>query len=287
MEMRRPLVKIVTDSAADFEPWELKEKNIEFAPLSVVFGEKEYKENIDITKDEFYHFLKTEKEMPRTSQPSPQIYIDFIEEAKKNDDDIIIITISSGLSGTYQSVVATKELVGYDRCYVVDSLNGTGGERMVVEYAIRLRDEGKTAAEIVEKITELRSRVVLYTVMDTLEYLHRGGRISHTVYKIGSLAHIKPIMHVSKEGRAEIPAKTMGISKGIDFVVKHVEKDMPNEDFPFYIMFTENRKNGEILRDRLEKIGIKVPEERIIPVGAVVGTHIGPGACAVVYIGKE
>ena len=225
--------------------------------------------------------------MPRTSQPSPQDYLDIIDEARENGDDVIIVTISSGLSGTYQSVVATKELACYDRCYVVDSLNGTGGERMIVEYAVRLRDEGVSAKEIVEKISALRSRVVLYTVMDTLEYLHRGGRISSTVYKIGSIAHIKPIMHVSKEGKAEIPAKTMGISKGIDFVVKHVEKDMPDEDFPFYVMFTEDRKNGEILRERLEKIGVSVPENRIIPVGAVIGTHIGPGACAVVYIGKE
>lgn len=281
------MIKIVTDSAADFEPRELKEKNIEVVPLSVIFGEKEYKENIDLSKEEFYELLKKEKDMPRTSQPSPQDYLDLIDEARENGDDIIIVTISSGLSGTYQSVAATKELSGYDRCYVVDSLNGTGGERMIVEYAVRLRDEGVSAKKIVEKISALRERVVLYTVMDTLEYLHRGGRISGTVYKIGSIAHIKPIMHVSKEGKAEIPAKAMGTSKGIDFVVRHVEKDMPDEDFPFYIMFTENRKNGEILRERLEKIGVFVPKERIIPVGAVIGTHIGPGACAVVYIGKE
>ncbi len=281
------MIRIVADSAADFEPWELKEKNIDCVPLSVIFGDKEYKENIDLTKERFYELLRSEKEMPRTSQPSPQDYLDIIDEARENGDDVIIVTISSGLSGTYQSVVATKELAGYDRCYVVDSLNGTGGERMIVEYAVRLRDEGVSAKEIVEKISALRSRVVLYTVMDTLEYLHRGGRISGTVYKIGSIAHIKPIMHVSKEGKAEIPAKTMGTSKGIDFVVKHVEKDMPDEDFPFYVMFTEDRKNGEILRERLEKIGVSVPKNRIIPVGAVIGTHIGPGACAVVYIGKE
>lgn len=281
------MIRIVTDSAADFEPWEIKEKNIECVPLSVIFNDTEYKENVDISKERFYELLKTESGMPRTSQPSPQDYIDLIEKAKKDGEDIIIVTISSGLSGTYQSVVATSELCGYERCHVVDSLNGTGGERMIVEYAVRLRDEGKSAEEIVEKISKLRERVVLYTVMDTLEYLHRGGRISSAVYKIGSLAHIKPIMHVSKEGKAEIPAKTMGTSKGIDFIVKHVGKDMPDEDFPFYIMFTENRKNGEILRERLEKIGVFVPEERIIPVGAVIGTHIGPGACAVVYIGKN
>lgn len=281
------MVRIVTDSAADFESWELEKMNIKAVPLSVIFGETEYKENIDITKERFFELLKSEKVMPHTSQPSPQDYLDLIEEARENDDDIIIITISSGLSGTYQSVVATKELAGYEKCYVIDSLNGTGGERMSVEYAVRLRDEGKSAKEIVEKVSAIRERVVLYTVMDTLEYLHRGGRISSTVYKIGSIAHIKPIMHVSREGKAEIPAKAMGTSKGIDFVVKHVEKDMPDEDFPFYIMFTENRKNGEILRERLEKIGVFVPEERIIPVGAVVGTYIGPGACAVVYIGKE
>ena len=150
------MIRIVTDSAADFEPWELEEKNIKAVPLSVIFGDKEYKENIDLTKERFYELLKTEETMPRTSQPSPQDYIDLIEEARENNDDIIIVTISSGLSGTYQSVAATKELVGYDRCYVVDSLNGTGGERMIVEYAVRLRDEGKKAKEIVEKISALR-----------------------------------------------------------------------------------------------------------------------------------
>ena len=91
------MVRIVTDSAADFEPWELEQKNIKAVPLSVIFGEKEYKENIDLTKDDFYKLLKSEKEMPRTSQPSPQDYLDLIDEAREKGDDIIIITISSGV----------------------------------------------------------------------------------------------------------------------------------------------------------------------------------------------
>ncbi|MBQ2899677.1 MAG: DegV family EDD domain-containing protein, partial [Oscillospiraceae bacterium] len=111
------MIKIVTDSAADFEPWELEKKNIECVSLSVIFGEKAYKENIDLSKERFYELLKSESEMPRTSQPSPQDYIDLIEKAREDGDDIIIITISSGLSGTYQSAAATAELCGYERCH--------------------------------------------------------------------------------------------------------------------------------------------------------------------------
>jgi len=281
------LVRIITDSAADFEPIELERLNVECVPLSVIFGNKEYKENINITKDQFYTMLKQNGAMPRTAQPAPQEFADHILAAKAAEDDAVIITISSGLSGTYQGAVLAQSIANYDRCYVIDSLNGTGGERVLVEYAVRLRDMGKSGKEIAEAITEARSRVVLYTCMDTLEFLHRGGRISHTAYTIGSIAHIKPIMHVDKSGRPEIPAKVLGIRKGIEYLCKKVSDIPPDPEFDIYVMYTADRSNGEKLAQRLGEMGYVIPSQRIVPVGAVVGAHIGPGACAVVYIAKK
>ncbi len=281
------MVRIITDSAADFEPTELEQMNISCIPLSVYFENTEYQENIDLTKDQFYRYLIQKNSFPHTSQPSPQIFADQIQSAKESGDGVVIITISSGLSRTYQGAVLAKNITEYENCYIIDSLNGTGGERMLVEYAVKLRDMGKNAREIVSAVENLRSRVVLYACMDTLEYLHRGGRISHTTYTIGSFAHIKPILHVDKEGRAEIPAKTLGLRKGMDYMCRKLETIPPDEDFPLYVMFTYDRSNGEKLADRIRGMGYTIPDNRIIPVGAAIGTHIGPNACGIVYIAKE
>lgn len=278
------MIRIATDSAVDFEPAEFEKYKIDCIPLSVNFGEREYKENIDLSKEKFYELLEEAEELPRTAQPSPQVFIELIEEAKEAGDDIIIVLLSSGISGTYQSALAIKEMVGYERCFIVDSKSATGGQRMVVEYAAKLRDEGRSAEEIAEKISALHEKIVLYACMDTLENMYKGGRISHTVYKIGSFAHIKPIIQLSEDGKVEVPAKAMGMAKGIDFMCKKAEKQPYDKSFPFYVMYTEERINGEKLRDKLRDQGIFVPDERIIPVGAAIGTHVGAKACGLVYV---
>ena len=127
------MIRIATDSAVDFEPAEFEKYRIDCIPLSVNFGEREYKENIDLSKEKFYELLGKTDELPRTAQPSPQGFIELIEEAKEAGDDIIIILLSSGISGTYQSALAIKEMVGYERCFIVDSKSATGGQRMVVD----------------------------------------------------------------------------------------------------------------------------------------------------------
>lgn len=280
------MVRIITDSSADFEPAELEKMNIGCIPIPVTFGEREYRETVDLSKELFYELLEKE-EFPHTSQPSPQEFIDVFNSVKKSGDEAVIILLSSALSGMYNSALVTKSMMGCENCYIVDSLSGTGGQRMIVEYAVKLRDEGKSAGEIAEKIEALRKRVVLYACMDTLEYLHKGGRISGTVFRVGSIARIKPIIHLEEDGTIGIPAKAMGMNKGMEFMCRRVEKRMPDEDFPFYVMYTKDRENGEILRDKLKTLGIGVPDERIIPVGAAIGTHIGPKACGLVYIAKE
>lgn len=260
--------------------------NITCIPLTVFFGETEYQENVNLTKDLFYKLLDETGEFPKTSQAAPQILMSILEEAKASGNETIYITLASALSGTYQSALMAKEMLEYDDSYMIDSQNATGGQRMLVEYAVKLRDAGKTAAEIVSAVEALRHRIVLYACMDTLEYLYRGGRISHTVYKLGNLAQIKPIIRVAPDGSIEVPAKAMGMRKGIDFLCKRLEQQ-PDDAFPLYVMYTGNRSNGEILADRIRAMGIAVPDSCIINVGAAIGSHIGPNACGLVYVAAE
>lgn len=281
------MVRIITDSAADFEPAEMERMGIFCIPLTVIFGEKAYQENVDLSKDQFYRLLAGSVENPKTAQPSPQLFMDLLEDAKAHGDEAVYITLSSALSGTHQSAVMTRNLVGHDGAYVVDGRNATGGQRILVEYAVKLRDEGKNAAQIAEAVESLRGRITLFACMDTLEYLYRGGRISQTVYKLGSLAQIKPIISLDREGKVIIPAKAMGMRKGIDYMCKQLEQKPSDGSLPLYVMYTHNRTNGEALAKRVREMGYDVPDSRIINVGAAIGTHIGPDACGLVYVAAE
>ena len=279
------MVRLITDSAADLEICEYEKLNITCIPLTVFFGDREYQENVNLSKDQFYELLAS-GEYPKTAQASPQILLDLFEEAKEAGEEAVYITLSSALSGTYQSACAAKQMAEYDGCYVVDGKNATGGQRMLLEYAAKLRDEGKSAREIIAGVESLNGRIVLYACMDTLEYLYRGGRISQTVYKLGTLAQVKPIIRVSDEGKVEVPAKGMGMKKGTDYLCKRLEERKPDADFPVYVMYTADRANGVTLAEKFRAMGYEIPDARIINVGAAIGSHIGPNACGMVYISE-
>jgi len=280
------MVRIITDSAADFEPNELEQMQISCIPLKVLFGTEEYEENIDLSKPQFYDKMLETGAVPKTSQAAPQVLADLFAEAKAAGDEAIYFTLSSALSGTWQSAMFIREDVGYEGAYVVDTRNATGGQRMLVEHAVKLRDEGKSAAEIVAAVEELRGRIVLYACINTLEYLYKGGRISHLSYTLGTLAQIKPIIHVDHHGRVDIPAKAMGMRKGMDHLCKQADAKKPDPDFPLYVMYTDDRSVAETLAVRLAEHGHAIHEKHIIQVGAAIGSHIGPKACGLVYVGK-
>ena len=279
------MVRIITDSSADLEPREYAQLNITCIPLTVFFGDTEYQENVNLTKDQFYELLYSGS-LPKTAQPSPQILLDLFEDAKQAGDEAIYFSISSAISGTYQTACATKELVEYDGCYVFDSKNATGGLRVLLEQAVRLRDAGKTAREIMEGVASIQNKIVLYACMDTLEYLYRGGRISQTVYKLGTLAQVKPIIRVTEEGAIEVPAKAMGMRKGMDMLCKKVEAQKPSKDHSFYAMYTGERSNSVALAEKFRSMGYDIPDEKIINVGAAIGSHVGPNACGMVYVAE-
>ena len=280
------MVRIITDSAADLEPREYACLNVTCIPLRVAFGDKEYLENVDLSKEKFYELLLGSEEFPKTSQASPAVLEELFADAKKNGDEAIYITLSSALSGTYQTACMICEDAEYDGAYVFDSRNATGGQRMIVEYACRLRDEGKNAAEMIAGLESIRDRVELYACVNTLEYLHKGGRISHAVYTLGSLAQIKPIISVNEEGRVMLPAKVMGMRKGMDYLCKRLAARKPDDDHPVYVMYTNNRSVAETLAQRMAANGWEIPDGRIIQVGAAIGAHVGPDACGIVYIGE-
>ena len=277
------MVRIITDSAADFEPFELEKWNITCIPLSVALDGRQYMENVDLSKDQFFALLTSTQDTPKSSQPSPELLMNLFAEAKAAGDEALYISLSSALSGTYQTAVMTCEDAESEDCYVFDSLNATGGQRLLVEYAVRLRDEGKCAKEIVAALETIRDKIVLFACIDTLEYLYRGGRISQTVYKLGTMAQVKPIIRVSEEGTIEVPAKAMGMRKGMDFLCKRLESQKPSADHRMYVMYTADRTIGETLAQKLTALGYEIPDSQIVQVGAAIGSHIGPNACGIVY----
>ena len=281
------MVRIITDSAADFEIQELQRMNITCIPLTVSFGEASFQDGLELTKPKFYEMLTQSGIFPQTAQPAPALLEEIFTAAHEAGDEAVYITLSSGLSGTYQTARMICEDLAFEGCHVVDSRNAAGGQRLLVEHACKLRDEGKTASEIVAAVENLRSRVRLYACINTLEYLYRGGRISHTVYKVGSMAQIKPIITLDEEGKVHVPGKAMGMRKGMDTLCKYVQSHEPDGAFPLYLMCTDQRSAAEALGQRMVSHGCGSGSEPIVSVGAAIGTHIGPEACGLVYIEKE
>ena len=278
------MVRIITDSAADFEPQELKKHNITCVPMQISFDVNEYKENENLTKTQFYELLENSESFPKTSQPTPHDFEVLLEGFMENGDECIIITISSALSGTYQNAFLVKNMLDYKNCYVVDSLNATAGQRLLVDYAVKLRDEGKASKDIFDELEILKTKVKLYACVDTLEYLHKGGRLSKTAYTVGTLANIKPVIRISEEGKVEVSSKAMSMKGGISTVAKKLQTYTPNLNYPIYIVYSNNRKNGDLLLEAIQKHEFEISPQNIINIGATIGAHVGSNACGVVFV---
>jgi len=280
------VVRIITDSAADYEKEELINKDIICLPMTILFGEKEYRQNVNISKKEFFERLADSEVFPKTSQPTPFEVEDVFKKLKDMGDECVVITISSGLSGTYQSVCLLKETAEIENAYIVDSRNATAGERILVDVAVKMRDEGKSAKEIYEKLEVLKHKVALLGCVDTLEYLYKGGRLSKTAYTVGTMANVKPVITVTDEGKVEVCHKVLSMRRGIKYMVESMEKNPPDTDYPIYAVYSYDSKNGEILKKKIEETGYKIGEDRFFEIGPVIGAHVGRGACGVIYIEK-
>lgn len=281
-------IRIVTDSGADLESYEYQELQVELIPIPMTLDGTTYLADASFDKNDFFHMLKEAESFPTTSQPSPGQFQAVFEDARQKGDDLIYITLSSGLSGTYQSACMIRDLEEYGNVYVVDSLTATLGQKLLVLEAVRLRQQGKTAREIAETLESIRDRVRIYAGIDTLEYLYKGGRLSRASASIGTLARIKPVIAVNEEGKIQLIGKGLGIGKAISIVNGFVEKMPPDPNYPILCVYSGNTDNLTELRGKAEKVlGLHVPDTQCFSLGPVIGAHIGEGAFGFIYISKE
>ena len=276
-------VKFIIDSASDLLPSECKKLGVTHVPLTVRFGENEFADAVDLSHKKFYKMLTSGKEEhPTTSQVTPAAWASAMEEVVENGDTAVVITISSKLSGTYQSAcIAAEDFEG--KVFVVDSMTATIGERLLLQYGIELVNEGLDAATVAAKLDAVKDRIRIYGRLDTLEYLRKGGRISGATAVVGSMLNIKPLISV-QDGVVQNVAKARG-PKAADKQLRELIAKSGGIDFskPLCAAYSGNEDDNlkTFLADSTDILcGTEAP---IATVGCVIGAHVGPGAVAMAY----
>lgn len=279
-------IRIIVDSASDMTDKE--SKYLKVLPLTVGFGDVEYQDGVTLSTEEFYKKLDACSELPKTSQITPFVFTEAIQEILDAGETPIVITLSSKLSGTYNSAkIAASDFD--EEVYVIDSGNVSAGERIIVEYALRLIDEGKTAREIVDAVEAVKSKACLIATFDTLEYLRRGGRISNISGIVGGMLSIKPVLGI-KDGVLEMLAKARGSKNAANMIIKQIEEfGGIDHTMPYAIVYTglDDSRIRKFAEDNTMILGCNADEIKICTVGSTVGTHAGPGAIGVVFFKQE
>ena len=280
-------VRLIVDSACDILPQTAKQQGVIRLPLIVRFQNEEFADGINLTHEQFYQKLTESKELPKTSQLPPASFAEVFDEIQANHDSAVVITVSAKLSGTYQSaMLAASE---YEDIHVVDSANVCIGERILLEKAIRLRDRGHSASEIAQELEQAKNHIALFALLDTLEYLKKGGRISSTTAFAGELLSIKPLVSV-EAGEVKLVGKARGMKRGNQLLNEYISHCEIAADEPFYLAYSgvDDARLQHYLADS-NSFFSDTPKEAlpISTVGCVIGTHVGPGAIAVAFFRKS
>ena len=279
-------VRIITDSASDLTPPYRAEVTV--LPMTVTFGTEEFQDGVNLNHRQFYEKLIEGEDLPTTSQISPAQFEEAFSQAVETGETVVAVVLSSKLSGTYQSAcMAAGEFPG--KVFVVDSENATIGERVLVERALQLVDEGLEASAIAAQLDREKEDIRLVALLDTLEYLKRGGRVSASVALVGGLLAIKPVVAV-REGEVVVLGKARGSKNGNNLLVQEIQKTGG-------VDFTRPYKLGyagldDSLLQKYIQDSAKLWEGRVdaLPIGTVggtIGTHVGPGAIAVAFFQKR
>lgn len=280
-------VRIITDSSCDLSQEEAKALDITIIPLRVAIGEDEYLDGVELDSKTFFEKLPSFSEFPKTSQVIPATYEEYYSDATMNGDEVICITLSSELSGCYQSaIIASEDFEG--KVYVIDSRTASASIAVLVEYACQLRSQGKSAKEMYDILEEAKGKLRLIALLDTLEYLKKGGRISAAAALAGELLSIKPVIAV-EDGPVHMLGKARGTKNGRNLLTDFIEKKGPIDfNKPYCVIYSgvepvaledylENHK--DIYQGKVSHI----PRRRI---GCAIGSHIGPGAIGVVFFAE-
>lgn len=278
--------RIIIDSTVDISP-ALRDRFITI-PVTVRFGEEEYEDGVTITHSEFYEKLVESDVLPKTSQPSPALFAQAYEEVVNGGEEAVVLTIASELSGTCQSAtLAAQDFEG--KIYVVDTKNAAIGSGILAELALRFADEGMSAKEIAGKMEAEKEHICLVALLDTLEYLKKGGRISKTEAFAGGLLSIKPVIGV-KDGVVVTLGKARGSKQGNNLLVQEIQKAGGVDfDKPVLLGYTglSDALLQKYIRDSASLWEESTQELSSVIIGSAIGTHAGPGAIAAAFFKKN
>ena len=265
-------VQLIVDSASDLTAEEAKALGVKLIPIPINFGEHEYLSGVNITQEEFYNKLASCKELPTTSQPAPYEFEKAFQEVKDAGDEAVVLCISSALSGTYQSAIAIAQ--EYSDCvWVVDTLSVTIGQRLLLDYALQLREKGYNAQRLAEEIENAKTRLTVYGIVNTLDYLVKGGRLSKAAGAAGTLLGIRPVLTV-RDGVLQVISKARGVKAAHAALNKLVEETPQDPNMPAMIAHTGT--DDADLTAFLETADLKWSMVPRGIVGSTVGTHTGP-----------
>lgn len=277
-------IRILTDSACDIMQDEAKRLGIDILPLHTTFGGTEYRDGYDLTHDEFFEKLIESDVLPTTSQIAPYEYEQAFETVRAAGDTAVCITLSSKLSGCCQS--ARIAAADYADCIrVVDSKNASLGQQILIRYAVSLRDAGKTADEIADALEEKKNSLRLIALLDTLEYLKKGGRISSAAAIAGTLLSIKPVIAL-EDGAVVMLGKARGSKNGNNMLSKLIQQS-GGVDFSMPYTLAYSGLSDHLLRKYIaDSEALWRGQTETLPVttiGSAIGTHIGPGAIGAAF----
>ncbi len=277
-------IVIYCDSSCDLTVQEYKDLNVKLIPLITTVKEKDYLDRVELQPSEFYEMLKEDGVVPKTTMINPQRFIEEFKEDMEQHKKIIFLSISSGISSSYNSAEVAKEMTEYEDLHVIDTIGASVGAGLLLRKTVEMRDNDNTVEEIIEEITFMKNKMEYLFCPGSLEMLKRGGRISSTKAAIGTILSIKPICHFDK-GYIKMFSKIRGEKALIKFYIKFLEDNGYNPNYKFAIGHANNIKLVNALKEALKE-HFEIDDIIVGEIGAVIGSHTGEGTVTLCFVGK-
>ena len=280
------MVRILADSSCDLSPEDCRAHDIQLVPLTITLEDGTAFADGTKDLDAFYAHLAACKKLPTTSQPSPGAFAQLYAQAKQAGDDVVVITMASTMSGTYQSACIAAEMAEYaPHVYPVDSQNISLAIGSLVLYAAQLRDAGAPASVIAARLNHAKQHLHLFAIVNDLNNLHKGGRLPAAVAFTGSLLGLKPLLSV-KDGKPALIGKARGLPNAYAAICKHMEDfGGVSRTLGCYAAYTDTPAQLTPILEYYEQH--QYPMQKTGRIGTVVGTHVGPGAVGLAYFDPE
>ncbi|MDD7183833.1 DegV family protein [Peptostreptococcus porci] len=281
-------IKLVVDSSSEITQEESKEMGVYCLPLTVSFEEDMFRDGVDLSYDEFYDKLSEYESLPKTSQVTPYLYEEAFKEILSNGDIPVAITLSSEISGTYNSAILASNQFE-EEIHIIDSLTTSCALKLIIKYALSIIDKYDDPVEFVNEIEKIKKKAKIFYLLDTLEYLYKGGRLSKFSALAGSILSIKPIISFDDSGKVVMVSKSRGWKKGIS-LLSDLVKESGEIDEKLGVILSYSGKDSSIVDSLKQKsesfFSLDVNAIPVTQIGCTIGTHAGPGTIGISYFTK-